>query len=397
MAYFRRVNLRALLIGSCVLGLSGCADGLDLDFRGAAGGLDTTEAARGSTQNRPDPDDRGIISYPNFQVAVARRGDTVDDVAARVGVDAAGLAKYNGIDRSATLRRGEVIALPERVSGTAPATAPLEQPENIDITTLAGDALDRADANAPASSTTPFQSRPTPTQTGAEPVQHKVARGETAYSIARLYRVSVRSLADWNGLGPDLGVREGQFLMIPVASQTAALASPEPVTDVTAPGQGSPTPEPPSASTPLPEEPIAPVVAAPAPAPASPALSGERTSASGTAKLTKPVSGNIIRSYEKGKTDGIGIAAAAGTPVKAAADGTIAAITRDTDGVPILVLRHTGNLLTVYANIDNVTLAKGAIVSAGQTIAEVRGTSPSFLHFEVREGFESVDPVPYLN
>ena len=89
-------------------------------------------------------------------------------------------------------------------------------------------------------------------QSGVEPVRHKVERGETAYTIARLYDVSVRSLADWNGLGSDLSVREGQYLLIPVAlpdsgdNRQAAAAT-------TQPGAGSPTPEPPSASRPLPE------------------------------------------------------------------------------------------------------------------------------------------------
>ncbi len=110
-----------------------------------------------------------------------------------------------------------------------------------------------------------------------------------------------------------------------------------------------------------------------------------------------PVSGKIIRGYDRGKNDGIDIAANAGAPVLAAADGTVAAITRDTDQVPILVLRHEGNLLTVYANIDKVKFAKGAKVRRGQAIADVRASNPSFLHFEVRDGFESVDPVPYVN
>ena len=32
-----------------------------------------------------------------------------------------------------------------------------------------------------------------------------------------------------------------------------------------------------------------------------------------------------------------------------------------------------------------------------EQIAVVRAAAPPFLHFEVREGFESVDPAPYLN
>ena len=110
-----------------------------------------------------------------------------------------------------------------------------------------------------------------------------------------------------------------------------------------------------------------------------------------------PVDGKVVRAFQKGRSDGIDISAAAGSPVRAAADGTVAAITRDTDQVPILVVRHSGNLLTVYAGIDGITVAKGDKVSRGQTIAKVRAADPSFLHFQVREGTTSVDPMGYLN
>ena len=62
----------------------------------------------------------------------------------------------------------------------------------------------------------------------------------------------------------------------------------------------------------------------------------------------------------------------------------------------LLVLRHEGNLLTVYANIDGITVSKGDRVKRGQAIAKVRAGDKPFLHFEVRQGFDSVDPMPYL-
>ena len=37
-------------------------------------------------------------SYPGYQVAVARRGDTAASVAARIGLSASELANYNAID-----------------------------------------------------------------------------------------------------------------------------------------------------------------------------------------------------------------------------------------------------------------------------------------------------------
>ena len=61
-----------------------------------------------------------------------------------------------------------------------------------------------------------------------------------------------------------------------------------------------------------------------------------------------------------------------------------------------MVIRHANNLLTVYTNLDNLTVEKGTDVTQGQTIGKVRAGNPSFLHFEVRQGLESVDPTGYL-
>lgn len=112
--------------------------------------------------------------------------------------------------------------------------------------------------------------------------------------------------------------------------------------------------------------------------------------------LLRPVSGNIIRAFSA-SNEGVDIASAVGTPVRAAEAGEVAAITQDTDQVPILVLRHADGLLTVYANIRDITVSRGDRVSRGQTIAEVGPGSPSFLHFEVRRGFEAIDPMPFFD
>ena len=109
-----------------------------------------------------------------------------------------------------------------------------------------------------------------------------------------------------------------------------------------------------------------------------------------------PVDGKIIRAFNKGKNDGIDIASKPGASVVAAADGKVAAITSDADQVPIIVVRHPDNLLTVYANVDDIKVKKGDTVSRGKAIAAVRDGDNAYLHFEVRNGFESVDPTPYL-
>ncbi len=374
--------LRASTAGAALLVLVACDQPLDFDLRSAGNGFDTSAAVRQITAERPQPDDRGVLSYPGYQVALANDGDTVNDVAARVGLPASQVARFNGIPENVPLRGGEVIALPERVAEPSPetgaiGTGPIRPSGSVDVAAVAGQALDRG--------ADPAASPQAGVQTGQEPRRHRVEPGETAFSIARTYNVPVDALAEWNGLGTDLSLRAGQYLLIPTALE------PPPAVVPTPPGRGSLAPEPPSAAKPLPTSSPQPAAAAPATAPQAAPAEAE------TARLRMPVAGKIVRTYEKGTNDGIGIAAPPGTPVSAAEDGTVAAITRDTDQVPIMVIRHAGNILTVYAGIDSILVSKGDTVKRGQPIAQVRAADPSFLHFEVREGFESTDPVRYLN
>lgn len=413
--------LRALGLTTALVALAACTPGggtgggggraFDWDLRGG-NGLDTSDAALQATAARPAPDARGVISYPGYQVAVARRGDTVSTVAARVGLSPAELASYNAIAPNAPLRDGEVLALPRRVDnagGTyaagasigggnvaatriaAPMAGATAAPGAVDVSAIATTALDRVGTTPVAAAPAAVQPQAAPS--GMAPTRHQVKRGETAFTIARAYNVSPRALADWNGLGTDMAVREGQYLMIPTPSGAPVeAAAPAPAT--TPPGTGSPTPPPPSAAKPLPDEDPPTQAEVEAAKPASPDLGTERTAAS-SAQFAMPVNGSIIRGYDK-KSNGIDISAPAGTPVKAAAAGTVAAITMDTAQTPIVVVRHDGGLLTVYAGVAGITVKKGDQIARGQTIAAVRSGSPSFLHFEVRRGVDSTDPMPFL-
>ena len=123
---------------------------------------------------------------------------------------------------------------------------------------------------------------------------------------------------------------------------------------------------------------------------------GATTPTDSAARLAYPVQGDIIRAYAAGRNEGIDIGVPAGTSVKAAASGTVAAVTTDTSGVAIVVLKHDGGLLTVYTNLEGLTVAKDASVSRGQVIGKVRAGDPSFLHFEVRRGLTSADPAEFL-
>lgn len=358
----------------------------DWDLRNGSGSLDTSAAALAALDKRPNADARGVISYPTYQVALAQRGDTVASMANRVGIPPDQLASYNALRPADPLREGEVLALPARVAATNILTGTAT---GVDVSSIATTALDRVD-NTPRviGSTTTATAAPAQTLR-AEPVRHQVKRGETAFTVARLYGVPVRSLADWNSLGTDLEIREGQYLIIPTSSAPPTKQQ----ADATQPGVGSPTPLPPSAKTALPAEKT--VKAADAKKPEVVQDLGKDRTAASAAQFAMPVQGKIIRTYSK-KTNGIDIAADLGAPVKAAAEGTVAAVTKNTGGTTIVVLRHANNILTVYGGVDGLKVAKGDKVSRGQTFASIVAASQPLLHFEVRKGVESVDPMSYL-
>ena len=92
--------LRGLLLAGTALALlSACQEtALDWDMRDLGGNTLDTTASIQRIPIRPEPDARGVITYPNYQVAVARRGDSVGTIAERLALDAMTLGKYNGIN-----------------------------------------------------------------------------------------------------------------------------------------------------------------------------------------------------------------------------------------------------------------------------------------------------------
>ena len=99
---------------------------------------------------------------------------------------------------------------------------------------------------------------------------------------------------------------------------------------------------------------------------------------------------------------GIDVPAERGTPILAAADGTVAEIGFDAERGNYIVLDHGGGLETLYGQCRDIldTLAEGDTVSAGEMIAAVGSTGMStgpHLHFEVLQDGEPQNPVAYFD
>ena len=101
---------------------------------------------------------------------------------------------------------------------------------------------------------------------------------------------------------------------------------------------------------------------------------------------------------------GVDFAAPIGTSVRAAGKGEVVHVGRNGTGPGrtygnYLVLHHGKGLYTLYAHLDRITVKKGSRVNRKEQIGTVGSTGRStgpHLHFEVIEGIEEVDPLPYF-
>ncbi len=118
-----------------------------------------------------------------------------------------------------------------------------------------------------------------------------------------------------------------------------------------------------------------------------------------------PVDGGSVSSFFGWRNsnrfhDGIDIMAPKGTKVFASKSGQVIYSDKRIRGYGnMIVIRHNEGLHTVYAHNDVNKVKKGSIVSQGDVIALVGNTghsSGSHLHFEVRKGKYSKDPLKYL-
>jgi murein DD-endopeptidase MepM/ murein hydrolase activator NlpD len=98
--------------------------------------------------------------------------------------------------------------------------------------------------------------------------------------------------------------------------------------------------------------------------------------------------------------EGIDIAAAAGTPIRAAAAGTVIYAGWLGGYGNLVVIDHGGGVATAYGHQSGIAVGTGAPVAQGQVIGYVGSTGHStgpHLHFEVRVNGVPQDPLGYLS
>lgn len=124
-------------------------------------------------------------------------------------------------------------------------------------------------------------------------------------------------------------------------------------------------------------------------------------------RLDWPVEGDILYRFGRQvnpnntaiRWNGIGIAAATGTPVRAISSGTVEIAERMGTYGLMVVLNHGEGNYSLYGSLERANVAAGAAVSKGDVIGTVGTSDPDLdphLHFEVRPKGRAVDPLDWL-
>lgn len=225
------------------------------------------------------------------------------------------------------------------------------------------------------------------------PREYIVQGGDTLHSVSQLFDVSTSEIVRLNNLSDPYKIYDGQALHIPppiekpkpiiVANQSNKEINPtaQNTENLVSPGH--------KPSTKIQKKPIK--------------LSSQ-TPARSSNRFLKPVQGKTVSSYGSKSNglhnDGINIAAARGTAVKAAENGVVVYVGNDLKGTGNLVLiRHADRWMSAYAHLGDTAVERGQVLKRGAKIGTV-GSSGSVdspqLHFELRRGTKALNPKAYM-
>jgi lipoprotein NlpD len=197
-------------------------------------------------------------------------------------------------------------------------------------------------------------------------IYHVVKPGENLYRIGKAYDVPHEELARVNRLRNPTQIHVGQTIFIPEAVRRLPVESSTSTENVRTP------------------------------------LSIPDASLQTDIGLVWPIAGNVSSFFGRrgvSHHDGIDIAAEEGTPIKAIGDGDVIYSDRLRGYGNLVILRHDGGLVSVYAHNQLNLVGVGQVVSQGDVIATVGSTgrvSGSHLHLEIRKDNVAQDPLLFL-
>ncbi len=196
-------------------------------------------------------------------------------------------------------------------------------------------------------------------------IYHVVERHQTFYRICKTYGVDLKEVASLNRISDPSKIQTGQRIFIPGAKRVLKV---EIYIDDVVSEQGE-----------------------------------KSKVAYKRLDFIWPVEGKINQRFEEAENrrhQGIDISSEVGEPIKASNAGTVIYSNNTIKGYGnLIILRHSEELVTVYAHNQVNLVEEGAWVEKGQIIGKVGQTgrtSGPHLHFEVRKKNKAIDPLLFL-
>ena len=273
-------------------------------------------------------------------VYIVANGDTIYSIARSFNVDMNELMRTNGITDPAKLRAGQRITIPDT-----------NKTDNGEIIYVA-------------------------------------IRGDTFYSIARRYGVSVNDILQVNNLSSNYLLLEGNSLLIPAPSGTRTASA----GSTSAPPTNAPVAAASAGNT---TAPVAPSQAAPSTVTAT---ARPDTRAAGTAQFDTsirwPINAKEL-SYMIGNTNGVIITGTRNESVKSLTGGTVISAGPYRGYGQIAIIRSNDGYMYVYGGCESLTVREGDRVSPGMEMGRL-GLDPISgkpqLFFRVYHNNIPVDP-----
>jgi len=150
------------------------------------------------------------ISFVEHRIA---RGETLSVVASTYGVRLGDLQAANPGLNPRRLQVGQAVVIPRAGGGTRSAVAATTVPAAANPARVEARGGDGGDVGAPAVPGRIVE----PTE-----ITHRVASGETLWSISRRYGVGLDALRSWNDLGPRAVIQAGQRLTVRTGGEAVA-------------------------------------------------------------------------------------------------------------------------------------------------------------------------------
>jgi len=269
------------------------------------------------------------LVYGEETLYTVQRGETLYSIAQVFGIKAETLMQYNGITDPSRLRAGQRLKIPN----SAPAP------------------VGRA---------------------GGGFTSYRAVRGDTLYSIARKFSVTVSSILEANSLSANYLLKEGDSLRIPSGNGNLMDAIIPPSTAA-------------AAQAPM-----------PANTPAAPQSADQKDASAGKVdpSVRWPVAAQEL-SYMTGKLSGVMITGARAEPVRSLTWGTVLSAGPYRGFGKVIIVQVEGGYLYVYGGCESLSVKEGDKVGPGTELGKLGAdvvTNKPQLFFMVYRSNTPIDP-----